>query len=111
MSKRHEEVSPFDAVNFLLRDDAPNQKKNVGKVAPSPQPGGRYEVFRMYDALDNLLYISRSAQLHKLKDREFWPSVATIKVTRHPDPGAAENDKVVGISNEKPKWNVMNAGI
>ena len=104
MADQDGDYSPFDEVNDLL-------------VLPDPDPAtkgtsttGKFEVFRLYSDNNELLYISRSAQLHKLKNKDWWTKVTTISINRHDSPGAAEDDKLMGINNEGPKWNVMNAG-
>lgn len=101
MPDSDDDYTPFDEVNDFIN----NHPK------PATPNKGKHEVFRMYDSGGKLLYISRSAQLHKLKDREFWPKVTSIQINRHTSPGAAEDDKITGIEQEKPLWNVMNAGL
>jgi hypothetical protein len=95
MKTEDDDYTPFDEVNDLLVVPKPSEPASVGA----------YELFRLYDQDDNLLYITRSSQLHKLKDREFWPMVTSIKVERHPTPGTAEDAKIIAI-NESPAWNV-----
>lgn len=100
-----EDYTPFDDVNDLLEpEEIPARPIHVVN-------DGKYEVFRLYDASGSLLYITRSAQLHKFKDKPWWPLVVNIQINRHATPGRAEDDKILGIDQEAPKWNVLGANL
>lgn len=100
-----EDYTPFDDVNDMLEPEPA-----LLTAVPSINDG-KYEVFRLYNQANELLYITRSAQLHKFKDKVWWRDVTQIKINRHATPGRAEDDKIIGIDQESPKWNVLGANL
>ncbi len=70
----------------------------------------RTAVYRVYDAAERLLYVgaSKSALTRAMQHaatKDWWPEVATIRVTWHPTPAAAAVEELRAIDAERPLYN------
>lgn len=82
MNKNDDDYTEFDEVNDLL-------------ILPKSSKG-RVPLFHLYEN-NKLWFATRSAQLHKLEKKEWWPKITDIKVTWHDSVGAAEDAKIEAL--------------
>ncbi len=99
-----DDYTPFDEVNDML--DLPDPTPSLSAVPDLMPQEGKHEVFRLYNSQGELLYITRSAQLHQLKNKDWWDQVTNIQIQRCATRGTAEDVKLVAVDREAPKYNV-----
>jgi hypothetical protein len=93
----NDDYTEFDEVNDLLVEEPEKKPSKTSNYKNST-------LFWLYQD-KQLLYITRSAQLHKLQDKPWWPDVTRIELTRHDTPGAAEDYKLYGIEEQQSLYN------
>lgn len=68
-------------------------------------PKNKYTLWRFYDNMDTLLYVSKKPNPHVLMQNEWWFDVATAKIKHFANVGDLEEERVKAIHHENSKWN------